>query len=245
MGYVPEKYRLYVEVSSEEEEEEEIAHVEEVEEEVGEEESSKQKHSESKLTIEMVDAYKEHPDILSRVLVDFLEHQRRLVQEKFGENGQPTGTEHNEYSRVINDAIDLQKKIADGNGKTHKYARKLEKKIKHFNNTYAHSFVALDLTTVVQNLRSTVMGEPADGVEVVQKRKEAVVVGLVMVTDDHIRSENVEYDNMCFKEKKTLFTMGFAITDSYNLLYERVAEENSAHEEDYESVEGGAGHPCC
>ncbi|KAI1285860.1 hypothetical protein EDD11_000680, partial [Mortierella claussenii] len=109
----------------------------------------------------MVDAYKEHPDVLSRVLVDFLEHQRLLVQQKFGEIGQPTGKEYDKYSRIINDAIDLQKKIADGNGKTYKYARELEKKIEHFNNNYAHSFVLLDLDTAVRMVKRTVMGEPS------------------------------------------------------------------------------------
>jgi hypothetical protein len=45
------------------------------------------------------------------------------------------------------------------------------------------------------------------GKHILKMRKQDVVVGLV--TDAHIRSENVEYDTLSLKEKEKIFTMGF------------------------------------
>ncbi|KAI1287854.1 hypothetical protein EDD11_010194 [Mortierella claussenii] len=71
-----------------------------------------------------------------------------------------------------------------------------------------------------------------NGKHILKKRKESVVVGLV--TEDHIRSENVEYDMVCLKEKEKLFTMGFIVDVRYNLVDEQVEDESSDEEpQDY------------
>jgi hypothetical protein len=125
-----------------------------------------------KWTVEMVDAYKEHPDVLWRILKEFREQVVAEVQKQFSGANQPKGKGYDAYSRIINDTIDLQKKIKDGNGMTYEGACKLEEKLKKFNNVYAHRFMVLDLAIVASNFRKQIVGNVTESTSDAEDEEE-------------------------------------------------------------------------
>ncbi|KAF9303876.1 hypothetical protein BG003_001853, partial [Podila horticola] len=70
-----------------------------------------------------------------------------------------------------------------------------------------------------------------NGKHILKMHKTDVVVGLV--TDDHIRSEDVEYDALSHKEKEKIFAMGFTPDGNYNLEQPSSDEESDSLEEEH------------
>ncbi|KAG0036917.1 hypothetical protein BGZ83_003589, partial [Gryganskiella cystojenkinii] len=110
-------------------------------------------------TTEMVDAYKEHPNVLWIVLSEFHEQVTSKVRKLFSGGNKPTGKGYDEYKQIINDTTTLQKEIEDGDGKTYDSAYKLEKRINRFNNNYAQNFIMLDLALVIRNMKKGIMAK--------------------------------------------------------------------------------------
>ncbi|KAI1286547.1 hypothetical protein EDD11_000268, partial [Mortierella claussenii] len=183
-----------------------------------------------KWTVEMVDAYKEHPDVLWRVLNEF----RKKINDGHG--------------KTYEDACKLEEKLKKFNNL---YAHgfmvlDLAMVVRNFRKQIVGDVI--ESSSEEEDEEEIHVGRPEDkskvkwktfdkdleysknplvrGKHIVKKRKENIVVGLA--TKDDIRSGDMKYDSLSLKEKKRVFTLGFIPNIAYD---DTTTDEESSADE--------------